>query len=60
MADTSEKPQAVNKAVVAPKQRYFSPQLGESVEADNLEDAQAIIEKETKAREKQKAEENKG
>lgn len=59
MADTSEKPQAKDKALVAPKANYFSPEVG-AVEADTLEDAQAIIEKETKAQEKKKAEDNKG
>lgn len=55
MADTSK---PVTKKVVAPKQRYFVPALGKSVEANDLDEVAEIVKKET-AEEKTKADEGK-
>jgi hypothetical protein len=47
MVDASKKPEAEKKAVVAPKQRYFVPELGKTVEAKNLDEVADIVKKES-------------
>lgn len=52
MGKADEKPTTSEKAIVAPKAKYFSPDLQASVEADSPEQATEIIEKELAERKK--------
>lgn len=59
MSNQTEKPETKDKALVAPKQKYFSPEVGQ-VEADSLAEATDIIKQKTKAKAETKAKEIKG
>lgn len=59
MVKTDDKPANDEKALVAPKAKYFSPELQASVEADSLDEATKIIEKEQAERKKAAAKEGK-
>ncbi len=58
MGKADEKPTTNDKAIVAPKAKYFSPDLQASVEADSPEQATEVIEKELA--ERKKAADNEG
>lgn len=48
MADSNKTTETKDKAVVAPKQRYFVPALGREVEAKDLAEVAEIVKKENK------------
>lgn len=56
MVNKADKPETETKAIVAPKQRYFVPELGETVEATDLAEVEKIVQK----RKADEAESNKG
>jgi len=58
MVKNAETPEKDSKPLVAEKVKYFSPDLGKSVEADSQEQATEVIEKELA--ERKKAADNEG
>lgn len=60
MVETSNKPDTKAKAVVAPKQRYFVPELGREVEAADLTEVAEIVKKESAQADNGKGELTKG
>lgn len=49
MVNTSKPDEPKKKDVVAPKQRYFVPELSRTVEAKDLDEVAEIVKKETAA-----------
>lgn len=60
MVDSNKKPETKDKAIAAPKQRYFVPELGREVEATDLAEVAQIVKKESKPAEDGKGEVTKG
>lgn len=54
MADDTKPAADSNKALVTPKELYFVPALQKSVEAESLDEAQKIAEKELANRKSEK------